>query len=219
MKMMAIDQSQIDRAITSAPSEAHCRAIDKVLAERRRIERLRSAAAIRTDEESPWLVLKVSGSEVSIRDAMVEAGIEVIVPMKKGTEIRRRGFVIPPKMRPLLVGYMLVRCLQTNDAMAGILSFDGVVSMLGDFEKPYHMSADKVRDFNRKAEEGEFDDERPISLFSHLQKVRVVEGPFAGRIGEVVTSVGAGKGTAVIELELFGRPVPMIMSLAFLAPL
>jgi transcriptional antiterminator NusG len=37
--------------------------------------------------------------------------------------------------------------------------------------------------------------------------------------GNVVTGIGAGKGTAVIEVELFKQAVPMIMPLAFLSPL
>jgi len=203
--MMAIDHKQIDAALSMQPTADHCRAIDKVLSERRRIAKKRAAAA--------------SGSEVSIRDEMHEAGIEVLVPMKKGKEIRRRGFVIPPKSKPVLVGYILVRCDLSYEAIEGILSFDRVVELLGTYDKPFLMDSDKVIEFNRKAEKGEFDDERPVSLFSHLRKVQIVDGPFAGYTAEVVTPVGAGSGTAVVEIVIFGRPTPMNVSLAFLKPL
>lgn len=217
--MMAIDQRQIDIAMASAPTDEQCRAIDKVLAERRRIARMRAAAAIRAADDSPWLVIRVSGNELSIRDEMLEAGIEVLVPMKKGTETRRRHFVVPAKMRPVLVGYILVRCDLSYDAIEGILTFAGVHNLLGSYEKPLVMPADKVRDFNRKAEEGEFDDQPPASVFTHLRKVRIVEGPFANYVAEIVTPVSSKTGTAVVEIELFGRPTPMIVSLAFLQPL
>lgn len=217
--MMTIDPRQIDRAIASTPTDEQCRAIDKVLAERRRIARLRSAAAIRTSDDSPWLVIRVSGNELSIRDEMLEAGIEVLVPMKKGTETRRRGFVIPPKSKPVLVGYILVRCDLSYDAIAGVLSFDGVQNLLGNYENPLTMKADRVNDFNRKAEEGEFDDEPPVSVFTHLRKVRIVEGPFANYVAEIVAPVSSRSGMAVVEIELFGRPTPMNVSLAFLQPL
>lgn len=219
MNMMAIDQSQIDHAIASAPSEEQCRAIDKVLAERRRIARLRSAAAIRTCDDSPWLIIRVSGNELSIRDAMLAEQIEVNVPMKMGKERRRRNEKIPARPEPVLVGYILVRCNVVADALAGILTFQGVVSILGGYEKPFLMNAEKASQFNKKAAKGEFDHERPMSLFAGVKKVRIIEGPFAGMSGDVVAGIGGGKGTAVIEVELFKQAVPMIMPLAFLSPL
>ncbi|MBC8718200.1 transcription termination/antitermination NusG family protein [Ochrobactrum sp. Marseille-Q0166] len=217
--MMAIDQNQIDRAIASVPSEEHCRAIDKVLAKRRRIARMRSAAAIRIDADAPWLIIRVSGSEISIRDEMIAEGVEVNVPMKMGKKKRRRNEKIPARLEPVLVGYILVRCTITTDALAGLLTFTGVTSILGGYEKPFLMSAEKVNLFNEKAAKGEFDHERPITLFAGVKKVRIVEGPFAGMSGEVVSGIGGGKGTAVIEIELFNQYVPMIMPLAFLLPL
>ncbi|WP_421565229.1 transcription termination/antitermination protein NusG [Ochrobactrum sp. EDr1-4] len=217
--MMAIDQRQIDHAIASAPSEEHCRAIDKVLAERRRIERMRSAAAIRMSDDSPWLIIRVSGNELSIRDAMLAAGVEVNVPMKMGKERRRRNEKIPAQPEPVLVGYILARCNIVAEALAGLLTFTGTVSILGGYENPFLMSAEKAKQFNEKAEKGEFDHERPATLFVGVKKVKIIEGPFAGKIGDVVSSIGVGKGTAVIEIDLFGRPVPMIMPLAFLSRL
>lgn len=219
MNIMAIDQNQIDRAMASAPTEEQCRAIDKVLAERRRIERMRSAAAIRAGDDSPWLIIRVSGSELSIRDAMLADDIEVNVPMKMGREKRRRNEKIPARPEPVLIGYILVRCNIVADALGGLLTYAGAVSILGGYEKPFLMNAEKVKQFNEKAAKGEFDHERPITLFAGVRHVRIVEGPFAGKTGEVVTGIGGGKGTAVIEINLFNQSVPMIMPLAFLSPL
>lgn len=217
--MMAIDQRQIDIAIASAPTDEQCRAIDKVLAERRRIARMRTAAAIRVADDSPWLIIRVSGNELAIRDAMLAEKIEVNVPMKMGKERRRRNEKIPARPEPVLIGYILVRCNVVSDALAGLLTFQGVVSILGGYEKPFLMSAEKVSRFKEKADKGEFDHERPVSLFAGVKKVLIVEGPFAGMSGNVVTGIGGGKGTAVIEVELFKQAVPMIMPLAFLSPL
>lgn len=217
--MMAIDQRQIDIAMASAPTDEQCRAIDKVLAERRRIARMRAAAAIRAGDDSPWLIIRVSGNELSIRDAMLKDEIEVNVPMKMGKEKRRRNEKIPARPEPVLVGYIFVRCNIVPDALAGLLTFQGVVSILGGYEKPFLMSAEKVIQFNEKAEKGEFDHERPISLFAGIKKVRIIDGPFQGMSGDVVAGIGGGKGTAVIEVEIFKQAVPMIMPLAFLSPL
>ena len=218
--MMAIDQNQIDRAMASAPTEEQCRAIDKVLAERRRIERMRSAAAIRMPDDSPWVILRTrSGCELSVCEALHASNIEALVPMKMGPRLRRNRREIPPKKAPVMIGYMLARCPISNDALAALLSFDDVSEVLGGYPKPYLVDAEKIKSFNKKAESGEFDHERPISFFSHLKKVQIVEGPFAGFAGEVVTSVGKGKGTAVIEIQFMNQPMPMIVPLAFLSPL
>ena len=139
--------------------------------------------------------------------------------MKMGPRLRRNRREIPPKKMPVMVGYMLARCPITNDAIAALLSFKGVSEVLGGYEKPYLVDAEKVRYFNEKALSGEFDHERPVSLFGHLKKVKIVEGPFAGFVGEVVTSVGKGKGTAVVEIQFMNQPIPMIVPLAFLSPL
>lgn len=220
MKMMAIDQRQIDIAIASEPTDEQCRAIDKVLAERRRIERLRSAAAIRMSDDSPWLILRTRvNCEVSVCEALDASNIEALVPMKLGPKLRRQKREIPPRKAPVMVGYMLTRCPVNNDAIAALLSFDNVSEVLGGYLNPYLMSAEKVRSFNEKALSGEFDHERPVALFGHLRKVRIVEGPFAGFVGEVVTAVGRGKGTAVVEIQFMNQPMPMIVPLAFLSPL
>ena len=219
MKMMAIDQRQIDIAMASAPTDEQCRAIDKVLAENCRIDKMRESAAVRVSDDSPWSIIRVSGSEITIRDEMVSYGIEVNVPMKMGKETRRRGFIIPPKSKPVLIGYILVRCDLSYDAIAGILSFKGVENLLGGYEKPFLMSSDKVNEFSMKAENGEFDDERPVTVFPHHRKVAIVDGPFAGYEAEVVTPAGDASGMAVVEIEIFGRLTPMIVSLAFLRPL
>jgi len=220
VKMMAIDQRQIDTAMASVPTDEQCRLIDNVLAERRRIARIRSAAAIRMPDDSPWVILRTHvGCEVSVSEDLHASNIEALVPMKMGPRLRRNRREIPPKKAPVMVGYMLARCPISNDANAALLSFDHVSEVLGGYAQPYLLDAEKVRNFNDKAESGEFDHERPVSLFSHLKKVQIIEGPFAGFVGEIVTSTGKGKGTAVVEILFMNQPMPMIVPLAFLSPL
>ncbi|WP_313026678.1 transcription termination/antitermination NusG family protein [Brucella sp.] len=218
--MMAIDQRQIDIAMASAPTDEQCRAIDKVLAERRRIARMRAAAAIRAGDNSPWLVLNVmTGRELSVRDELIAANIEVIVPMKMGPKLRRFHKEIPAKEQPVMVGYILVRCALNNTSMAGLLTFDHVVTVLGGCEKPYLVDADKVSKFNEKAQKGEFDHEVPQSAFTGVKRVAIREGVFAGIEAKFISGPAKGKGVAVVELVLFGQPRSMIMPLAFLTPL
>jgi len=218
--MMTIDPRQIDRAIASTPTDEQCRAIDKVIAERRRIARLRSETANRAGDDSPWFVLSVlTGRELSVRDQLIDANIEVIVPMKMGPKLRRFHKEIPAKPQPVMVGYILVRCQLNNASLAGLLTFDHVVSVLGGSEKPYLVDADKVNKFNEKAGKGEFDHEVPQSAFTGVKRVAIREGVFAGKEAKFISGPAKGKGVAVVEFELFGQPRSMIMPLAFLSPL
>ncbi len=181
---------------------------------------MRAAAAIRAGDDSPWLVLRVmTGREIVVRDELQAANIEALVPMKLGKERRRRNEKIPPREEPVLVGYILARCRIDCDSMAGLLTFEHVVSILGGYQSPLLVTAENVRCFNEKAGKGEFNHERPVTVFIGVKKVRITDGPFAGLCGDVVTSVAGGKGSAVIEVNLFNQPVPMILPLAILAPL
>ncbi|MFS2326549.1 transcription termination/antitermination NusG family protein [Brucella sp. H1_1004] len=218
--MMAIDQRQIDTAIASTPSEAHCRAIDKVLAERRRIARLRSVAANRLSDDSPWLVLQVaSGREFTVRDALSDENIEVLVPMKMGPKIRRQGREIPAKQQPVMNGYVLVRCAISNECIAGLLSFDGVSSVLGGYESPFLVSAEKVILFKVKAEGGKYDHEHFYRKFVGVKWVRIADGPFAGTRAELISGGSKGNGLVVVEFAIMGRSVAMTLPIAILEPL
>ena len=218
--MMAIDQRHIDIAIASAPSEEHCRAIDKVLAERRRIARLRLDAANRMSDDSPWLVLQVvSGRELFVHDALASENIEVLVPMKMGPKVRRQGREIPPKNQPVMNGYVLARSAITNECIAGLLSFDGVVSVLGGYEAPYLVSAEKVILFKAKAEGGKYDHEHFYRKFIGVKWVRIADGPFAGSRAELVSGGTKGNGLVVVEVAVMGRPVAMTLPIAILEPL
>lgn len=218
--MMAIDRKEIDAALASTPSEEHCRRIDKVLAERRRVARARAAAAIRAGDDSPWLVLRVmSGREITVRDDLDAAGIEALVPMKMGPKLRRFHKEIPPKPQPVMIGYILVRCRILNEAFAGVLTFKDVVCLLGGYDAPYLIEAKHVSDFNEKALKGDFDHEVPQSAFVGVKRVAIREGAFAGHEGLLVSGGAKGKGVAVVEITLFGRPTSMIVPLAFLSPL
>nr|WP_278437103.1 transcription termination/antitermination NusG family protein [Brucella anthropi] len=218
--MMAIDAKQIADAITGQPTFEQACAIDKVLAERRRVARMRAAAANRVGDDSPWLVLQVvSGRELSVREALEKENIEVLVPMKMGPVVRRQHRVIPAKQQPVMNGYVLVRCAVLNECLAGLLSFDHVVSILGGYEAPFLVSAEKVYLFKAKAEDGKYDYEHFHRKFIGVRWARVTDGPFAGNRVELVSGGTKGNGLVVIEVSLFGRPVAMTVPIAILEPL
>jgi len=218
--MMAIDRKQIDAALSMQPTTDQCRAIDKVLSERRRVARMRAAAANRVCDDSPWLVLQVvSGRELSVRDALGSENIEVLVPMKMGPVVRRQHRVIPAKQQPVMNGYVLVRCAVLNECLAGLLSFDHVISILGGYETPFLVSAEKVFVFRAKAEDGKYDYEHFHRRFIGVKWARVADGPFAGCRAELVSGGSKGNGLVVVEVSVMGRPVAMTVPIAILEPL
>lgn len=215
--MMAIDQRQIDAAIASQPTPEQSAAIDRVLAEHRRISRLRALAAIRTDDDSPWLALEIAfGKEMAVEESMSEHGIEALIPMRMGKERRRRRQIIPAKLEPIMVGYSLARCIITNDTLHALLSFDGVKSVVGGCDQPHLIGSNIVRTFKQKATTGHYDYERPAHLFRIGNKVTIKEGIFANFTGQIVTCNRDGKGDAVVEISMFGGLTPAIVPLAML---
>ncbi|WP_247997425.1 transcription termination/antitermination NusG family protein [Brucella tritici] len=218
--MMAIDAKQIADAFSRQPTFEQACAIDKVLAERRRVARMRAAAANRAGDDSPWLVLQVmSGHELSVREALEKENIEVLVPMKMGPKIRRQGREMPAKKQPVMNGYVLARCMISNECLAGLLSFDHVVSILGGYETPFLVNSEKVFVFRAKAEEGQYDYEHFHRKFIGVKWARVADGPFAGCRAELVSGGTKGNGLVVIEVVIMGRPVAMTVPIAILEPL
>jgi len=194
--------------------------IDKFHAEAARRRNAIAHAAIRAGDDSPWLVLRVmTGKELIVRDALIEADIEALVPMKMGKEMRKRHRIIPPKSEPVFVGYIFARCVVCNESLAALLGFEHVLSVLGGYEKPHLIDADKVNAFNKKAIDGHFDHEVPQQVFRRGMKVLIKDGIFAGSTGEIVSGGHTGKGNAVVDINFFGRSTPAIMPLAILSPL
>jgi len=178
---------------------------------------MRAAAANRVGDDSPWLVLQVvSGREISVRDALDSENIEVLVPMKMGPKIRRQGREIPAKKQPVMNGYVLARCMISNECLAGLLSFDHVVSILGGYETPFLVNAEKVYLFKAKAEDGKYDYEHFHRKFIGVKWARVADGPFAGCRAELVSGGTKGNGLVVIEVSIMGRPVAMTVPIAIL---
>ncbi|MBB2973961.1 transcription termination/antitermination NusG family protein [Mesorhizobium sp. RMAD-H1] len=217
--MMAVNGRQVEAAEAIDLTRAYA-ASDRAIAECRRRRKLIEQAAQRADESAPWLVLRVAtGREVVVEEALVAAGIETLVPMKLGKKLRRQGREIPAKKEPVFVGYIFARCVISNECAAALLGFEHVAGILGGYETPYLIAADKVSEFKEKADSGHFDYEVPQSVFRRGMKVRIKDGIFAGAKGEIVSGGEKGKGSAVVAINFLGGVTPALMPLAILQPL
>lgn len=187
-----------------------------------RMKRIRAGqmryAAIRARDDSPWFVLRVAiGYELAVEKSLSEQGVEACVPMRLGPVRRRRHKEIPAQLMPVMLGYVLVRFVPSNEAFNALLGVDRVEEIIGGYERPHRLSAESVSTFLERAKRGEFDYERPVSLFQPGAKVRIVEGPFVSFEGRIVAGGTKGRGDVVVELALFGRAAAVLIPLAMLA--
>ena len=98
---------------------------------------LLQAATLRARDDSPWFAIRVmSGREIVVKNVLDEAGIEALVPMRKGPEYRRRGRVVPSKMIPVMTSYVLVRFMPSDEAFLGIQGVEHVIGVLGGCINP-----------------------------------------------------------------------------------
>ncbi len=186
-----------------------------------RMRRIRAdmlhAATLRARDDSPWFAVRVmSGREIAVKNALDEAGVEALVPMRKGPEYRRRGRVIPSKMIPVMTSYVLVRFMISDEAFLGIQGIEHVIGILGGCINPRRVPNSEVNRFKALADEGSLDWERPTLVFKAGETVRVASGPFASLGGKIVSCRADGRGDAVVEIDIFGRTTPTLMPLAIL---
>jgi transcription termination/antitermination protein NusG len=166
-----------------------------------------------------WYVVKVqSGREESIREAIerrvkiegLQDGFgQIVIPTEKVSEMRKGKRVI--KERKLLPGYLMVH-VEFNEHMLYLFR---ETSGVGDFvgaglnKKPLPMSENEIKKWVKLPTDGAAaPTEAKESPYSEGDKVKVKDGMFSGMEG-VVKQVLEAKGAVVVELTIFGRPVPV----------
>jgi transcriptional antiterminator NusG len=173
------------------------------------------------DDSKKWYVVKVqSGREESIREAierrvkiegLQDAFGQIIIPVERVTEMSRGKRVV--KERKLYPGYLMVN-LEFNDRMlylfretSGVGDFVG-----GSYNKPPPPMTDKEVERLKKTqlarEAGEAPPKEQEAPFEKGDHVKVKDGTFAGMEG-MVKDLLEHKGAVVVELTIFGRPVPV----------
>jgi transcriptional antiterminator NusG len=167
-----------------------------------------------------WYVVKVqSGREESIKDA-IERRVkidnlqdcfgQIVIPTEKVSEMRKNKRYI--RERKLLPGYLMAH-VEFNDRMLYLFR---ETSGVGDFvgggfgKKPLPMSDREIQKWVGKPTDGSapVEPDKGKSPFNEGDRVRVKDGMFAGMEGSVKQILEA-KGAVVVELTIFGRPVPV----------
>ncbi len=171
--------------------------------------------------ELHWYVVKVqSGREESIKES-IERRVkienlqdyfgQIVIPTEKVSEMRNGKRVV--RERKLLHGYILVN-VEFNEHMLYLFR---ETSGVGDFvgaglnKKPIPMGENEIKKWIGKDKAGEGQAEPtdiPVSPYNEGDHVKVKDGMFQGMEGFVKQLIEA-KGAVVVELTIFGRPVPV----------
>jgi transcriptional antiterminator NusG len=171
------------------------------------------------NENLQWYVVKVqSGREESIKESierrvkiegLQDSFGQIVIPTEKVSEMRKNKRYV--RERKLLPGYLMVQ-VEFNEHMLYLFR---ETSGVGDFvgaglnKKPLPMSQNEVLKWigKKPGEEGPVT-ETKTSPYSEGDKVKVKDGMFSGMEG-VVKTIMEAKGAVVVELTIFGRPVPV----------
>ena len=167
-----------------------------------------------------WYVVKVqSNREESIKEAIerrvkiegLQGGFgQIVIPTEKVSEMRGKKRVI--RERKLLPGYLMVH-VEFNEHMLYLFR---ETSGVGDFvgaglnKRPIPMSENEIKKWIGKPDGSTSGpvDESKASPFNEADRVKVKDGMFAGMEG-TVKQVLEAKGAVIVELTIFGRPVPV----------
>ncbi|RVM91477.1 transcription termination/antitermination protein NusG [Sinorhizobium meliloti] len=179
-----------------------------------RANMLSMAAANQPGEKSWFVVQTVTGRERAVEKLLNEAGVDALLPMRKGKRVLRRGRVRNTPDMPAMPGYVLVSCVYSAAAMAGLRGIEHVLWVVGKPEQPYRVRAEEVLSFKSKAQAGEYDHRDITITYSKGEQVLVADGPFASFPG-VVADVDEKQPYRVkVEVSIFGRMTPVELDIA-----
>lgn len=207
------------RADAKRLSEADPINLDRCYAESDRqqgLSRKAQALLAAAGESGPamrWFVVRVvPNSEKAVEESLGGVGIECWRPMEK--RLRRAPHAKRQVVYtvPVFPGYLFVKVVNQDATWSGILSVEGVLSVLGGRSGPVPVPEANLLQFRKKLGEKSSDKEVVEAAFPLGAEVLIEDGPFASFPG-VIESVTEER-SAVVLVEIFGRFTPIELSLA-----
>jgi transcription termination/antitermination protein NusG len=181
----------------------------------------RFAAIRQATDNLPWFVVRtMTGCEQSVEKVLQDNAIEALVPMRKGKTWERRGRKMEGRPMPVIHGYVLVRFMPDAAAFEAVSSIDKVLGFLRMGEQAKPISHSEVKRFYQRAMAGEYDWKSTKLTYAAGERVRIIEGPFAGHIATVVTrEERKDADLVVVTVEMFGTQLPVNLPLALIEKL
>jgi len=156
----------------------------------------------------PWYLaqLKPGGLERAVTN-LARQGYESFMPMRE--ETRRRAERWDTKLRPLFPGYLFVKVPDDRQQWRSINATYGVSRLVAlDAGRPTQVAPELIAALQaRVLEDGKL---KPTAEFDVGDKVRVVSGPLADKLAEIVSVPEQGR--IYVLLELMGRYTKAMLS-------
>lgn len=206
-----VDMNRLMPALEGTVSLRRISATMLSMASKANVERITAAEKVKAH----WYCLRVmTGREFAVEKLLADAGVESLVVCSNPCKVVKRGRVRVVPARPVIVGYVLVRCVAIAAAMAGLIAVKDVIEVVGGAETPWRADEDSISRFKAMAEQGKYDHKvTPKVDFKVGESVRVCDGPFAS-FGAGVAAVDFEAARVTVEVDVFGRKTPVEMDLA-----
>lgn len=156
-------------------------------------------------EEANWYVIHTySGYEnkvaTTIEKTVENRGLQhlihgVMVPTETVTEIKdnKREEVV----RKVFPGYVLIKMVMNDESWHVVRNIRGVTSFVGPGSKPIPLTESEIEKLGVERHDVEI-------LFGLGDKVRIVDGPLEGFLGNV-EEISADKSKVKVTVSMFGR--------------
>ena len=165
---------------------------------------------IKDEEEVRWYVVNTySGHETRVRDNL-EKRIESMgiqdslfrIIVAEEPEIEIKGDKQVTKMRNLFPGYLFVEMKMNDQAWYVIRNTPGVTGFIGSSgggAKPFPVAPEEMESILRRIGKND----KNVSIdFVVGDRVRILSGPFAGKVGKV-TAMNEQTNTANVDIIMF----------------
>lgn len=144
---------------------------------------------------------------------------EVEIPTREVTELKNLKKVVTEKK--LFPGYLLVRCRLDDDAWYVLRNTPGVTGFVNQGGKPSPLRRKDVETFlgiEADRQRAAAKKSKPMFEYGLTETVRVVEGPFADFLGEII-EINEDQLKVKVLLNIFGRETPVELEFAQVARL
>ncbi len=190
-----------------------------------------------TRREKDTVAALVEHFAEAVRSSESVMGAEVYLPLeKRKSPLKRVKEGTRPEdafetvERPLLVGYLFVKCLpgeaeecvpDHKEKRIGVTGVHGVLKYYRDDGRlvPFPMSTWAVEGLMAQQAAGDFDYTPVAKRYrpGKDERVRITHGHFLGALGDVI-SMSADERRVTIETTIFGRTGPMELSIEHIEP-
>jgi len=166
-----------------------------------------------------WYIINVfNGKETSILEN-IEKKIEidghsnkvnrVIVPKEKYFQVRNQKKIKSEK--PYFPGYIFIECDIDGELIKSIQNVDGVIGFLKTKKGPLPMSKREVKNLLSKIESVEITDNVSLDkVYLIGQNVKIIDGPFASFIGDII-DINDKKKEIIVDVVIFSRKTPVTL--------